>query len=155
MSETDLKRSAFAADTDDVWLVLLTITHPDITDPIRVVNNVVNVTSRGDEFIAYAFDLILPDSRDESPPRARLSIDNVSTDISAAIRSMTQTPPSVTIEVIRAAAPDTVERTFDFFKMRNIKWDAGKVSGDLTVEDFMSEPYPALVFSPAYFPGLF
>jgi len=151
---TALTTSAFAADTDDVWLVLVTIDHDDLSQPIRVVNNTEDITSNGNSFVAFPFDITLPDARDDAPPRARLAIDNVSREIAEAVRSIT-TAPTVTIEIIRAADPDTVEISWPFFRLRNVKWDVAKVTGDLTLEDFTSEPYPAGIFSPASFPGLF
>lgn len=154
MTTRALTESAFASDTADVWLVLLTIAHDAIDPPIRVVNNTEDVTSRGETFTAYPFNLVLPDEREDAPPRARLEIDNVSREIAQAIRSITSAP-TVTIEIIRAADPDTVEMSWPFFSLRNIKWDSKVVSGDLTVEDFTSEPYPAGIFSPASFPGVF
>ena len=155
MTASDLfKQSAFAQETADVWLVLLTISHTNISPSIRVVNNTENVTSRGNLFTAFPFDITLPDNREDAPPRARLVIDNTSREIAEAVRAITS-PPSVNIEIIRAADPDTVETTFPYFSMRNIKWDSGKVSADLTLEDFTNEPYPGLTFTPAYFPGIF
>jgi len=151
---TDLTTSAFAQETDEVWLVLVTIDHADLSQPIRVVNNTEDVTSGGDTYVAFPFDITLPDAREDAPPRARLVIDNVSREIAEAIRTISSAP-SVTLEVIRAADPDTIEISWPFFKLRNVKWDVGKVSGDLTLEDFTSEPYPAGIFSPASFPGLF
>lgn len=150
---TELTTSAFAQETDEVWLVLITIDHDDLSQAIRVVNNTEDVTSRGDTYTAFPFDITLPDAREDAPPRARLVIDNVSREIAEAVRSISSAA-SVTLEVIRAADPDVVERSWPFFKLRNVKWDVGKVSGDLTLEDFTSEPYPAGIFSPASFPGL-
>ncbi|HET8791808.1 MAG TPA: DUF1833 family protein [Modicisalibacter sp.] len=151
---TTLTQSAFAQDTDDVWLPLLTISHPDIDPPIRVVHNTVNIVSRGNEFINFPFDIILPDEREDAPSSARLVIDNVAREIGQAIRSIS-TPPSVMIEIIRAADPDTLEMSWPNFFLRNAKWNAGQVSGDLVLEDFTDEPYPAGVFSPARFGSLF
>ena len=56
---------------------------------------------------------------------------------------------------VRRAAPDVVEARFDDFRFTNISYDSQTVSGDLGVEDFTAEPYPAGQFSPALFPGLF
>lgn len=151
---TTFTTSAFSADTTDVWLVLLTIEHTDLATPIRVVNNTVNITSGGDEYIAFPFNVTLPDAREDAPPRARLIIDNVNREIAEAVRSITSAP-TVTIEVIRGADPDTIEITWPYFTLRNVKWDANQVSGDLALEDFTSEPYPAGIFSPASFPGMF
>lgn len=149
-----LVASAFAADTVDVWLVLIEIDHETLAEPVRVVNNTENITSNGDLYVAYPFEITLPDSREDAPPRARLSIDNVTREIAEVIRSITSAP-SVTISIVRAADPDTIEASWPFYKMRGVRWDSGKVSGDLVVEDFTSEPYPAGIFSPAGFPALF
>ena len=86
--------------------------------------------------------------------RANLSIDNVSRDIIASIRSI-QTPPSVTMEVVLGSDPDTVEASFPDFELQHIGYDALTITGDLGIESFMSEPYPGDIFSPARFPGLF
>lgn len=149
-----LTQSAFAQDTADVWLPLLTISHPNISPSIRVVFNTVNITSRGEEFFAFPFDVILPSEQDDAPSRARLVIDNVSREIAQAVRSI-RTPPSVLIEIIRAGEPDTVELSWPNFWLRNVTWNAQQVSGELVLEDLVDEPYPASTFTPASFPALF
>jgi len=146
--------SAFAQETTDVWLVLLSIDHATLDEPIRVVNNTESVTSNGETFVGFPFEITLPDNKDGAPPRAQLAIDNVSREIAQALRTMTSAA-TVQIQVIRAAAPDTVEIEWPYFTLRNVKWDAAKVTGDLTFEDFVTEPYPAGKFVPAYFPGLY
>jgi len=143
-----------APETSDVFLVLLTIDHADMQSPIRVCNNTTDITSRGDIYIAYPFQLTLPDDEDNRPPRARLTIDNVDRQIVQAVRSLTSSP-TVTIEIIRAADPDVAEARFQDFRFTNISYDSHRVEGDLTVEDFTAEPYPAASFSPSLFPGLF
>lgn len=143
-----------APETSEVFLVLLTLHHAEMPVPVRVCNNGADITSRGEIFIAYPFQLTLPDDEDNRPPRARLAIDNVDRQIVQAVRSLTSSP-SVTIEIIRAAAPDTVEARFEDFRFTNITYDSHRVEGDLTVEDFTAEPYPAAGFSPSLFPGLF
>lgn len=154
MVSTTFTTSAFAQDTTDVWLILLTIDHSTLSEPIRVVNNTQNITSNSELFVGFPFNITLPDNREGSPPRAQLSIDNVSREIGEAIRLM-NSPASVKIDIIRAAAPDTIEIEWPYFTLRNVKWDIQKVTGDLTFEDFSTEPYPAGKFVPAYFPGLF
>ena len=143
-----------APETDDVFLVLLTLDHADMSAPIRVCNNTTDITSRGDIYIAYPFQLTLPDDEDNRPPRARLTIDNIDRQIVQAVRDLTSSP-TVTIDIIRAAEPDVVEAQFQDFRFTNISYDSHMVEGDLTVEDFTAEPYPAASFSPSLFPGLF
>ncbi len=58
-----LKQAAFLQDTDEVFLALLTIAHADISPSIRVVNNTENITSNGNLFTAFPFDIQLPDEK--------------------------------------------------------------------------------------------
>ena len=150
---TSLVQSAFSQETDEVWLILLTISHADLTDDIRVVHNQVDITSRGMNFVGFAFELSLPIDSPDRAPVAELRIDNVSREIAQAVRSILSAP-AVKIEVIRAAAPDVVELSLDGFRLRNVNWDADSVRGALVLDDIATESYPAGIFSPAGFPGL-
>lgn len=148
------KTEALKSETGEVFLVLLTIDHDDLSTPIRVVNNTVDITSGGDLYVAFPFDIQLPDNLEDSPARARLKIDNVSREIAQAIRTIT-TAATVVIEVIRAADPDTIEVTFAPFSLVNVTWNMFSVSGDLEIENMATEPFPAQTFTPGFFPGLF
>jgi hypothetical protein len=149
-----LRAAINASATDQVILVLLTMAHPSLASTQRFVNNWTNVVSRGETFVAFPFDVTLPDDRDDEIVRIRLVIDNVDRAITAAIRSITS-PPTFSLEVVRAAAPDTVEAGPFSCTLRNVQYDALTVSGDLTFEDILDEPYPQWAFTPAHFPGLF
>lgn len=143
-----------APQTGDAFLVLLTIRHAELPQPIRVTSDAVDTQSRGDTFTAFPFELSLPDDEDNRAPRARLVIDNIDRTIVRAVRSLTSSPV-VLIEIVRAASPDTVEAKFEDFRFTDISYDSRAVEGDLTIEDFTAEPYPAASFSPSLFPGLF
>lgn len=148
------RQALFAPETGEAFLVLLTLDHPDLEEPIRITSDAVETLSRGQSFIAFPFDIIIPDDTESASPRARITIDNVDRTITASIRAMTAAA-SVTIEIVRAADPDTVEAAFPGFQLINVVYDALTVSGDLAIEDFTAEPWPAAVFSPAGFPGIF
>jgi len=147
------KQALAASETADAFLILLTIDHPDLAQPIRVTSDGVNTVSRGNTFIAFPFALILPDDSHDRPPRARLAIDNVDRRIVEAIRSI-GSAPTVLMEIVRAADPDTVEASFVEFRLTNTRYDELVVEGDLTLESFVAEPYPATIFSPADFTAL-
>jgi hypothetical protein len=134
-------------------LVLLEITQADLSAPVRVVNDRIAITHNGDEYIAFPFEITMPDDQAGSAPRARLRIDNVSREIGQAIRLMT-TAASVSIKVVRRAAPDTVQMEFPSMVLTNVMVDALTVEGELSFEDLSREPFPAITFSPAEFPGL-
>lgn len=144
--------SMHAQETGEVWLVLLTITNPGITT-IRVVNNTENIVSRGNTFIGFPFEIELPGQDPDSPSSARLRIDNVDKQIVEAVRSIS-TPPLVTIEVVLASQPDTVEIAYSNLTMRSVEYDVDSVRGELTFESIFSEPV-TLTMTPNRFPGLF
>ena len=116
-------------------------------------NNTVDVASNGITYFAFPFEIALPESPENSPPRAELTISNVGREISQAIRSV-GSPPSVTIAVIRQATPDVIEALHVGMKLTGVSYDAQKVSGQLVREDFTTEPYPSVTYSPAEFEGL-
>jgi hypothetical protein len=149
-----LKQSAFLQETEEVYLILLTIAHADLASSIRVVDNNEDITSNGNLFTAFPFQADLPDSREDAPARAKLVIDNTSQEIAQAIRTITSAA-SITIEVIRAADPDTIEKTWSTFTLRNVEWGSDTVQGDLILEDVENEPYPFAEFNPAQFQGMY
>lgn len=145
--------SIHAQETGEVWLVLVTITHPSLATPIRVVNNNEDITSRGNLYQAFPFDIILPGQDPDGPPRAVLRFDNVERTAIAAIRSATSAP-TVTLEVILASAPNTVEISFGGMALRNVTYTATSIEGELHVEPLLNEPI-TLNMTPSRFPGLF
>jgi len=147
-----LKQEAFSQESN-LPLVLLEISHADLAESIRVVNDKIDITSDGDLYTAYPFEIILPDSREDAPPRAQIRIDNVSREISQAIRSIS-TPPSVAIKIVRRETPDIIEMEFSGMKLVNVPYDVLSVSGYLEFEDLTREPYPAHNFNPSSYGGI-
>ena len=148
------KQAIYASETDEAFLVLLTIDHETLENPIRVTSGSIDVVSNGETFVPFPFNLSLPDESSDAAPRARLAIDNIDRQIVLSVRSIT-TAPTVKMEVILASDPDVIEASFPDFKLENISYDAYTVSGDLVLEEFVTEPFPAGIFNPAEFRGLF
>lgn len=151
---SSMRGAIYSQETSEAFIVLLTIDHLSLDIPIRVSGDAVNTISRGETFVAFPFEITLPDDVDNSSPKARLVIDNVDRQIVKTLREISSAA-DVLIEIIRASEPDTVEARFTNFKLTNVSYDALKVEGDLTIEDFTSEPFPAAIFSPSLFPGIF
>lgn len=151
---TESLKALYSGETDEIFLILLTLDHETLETPIRVTNDTVETQSRGMIFIAFPFELVLPDQSENRAPRASLTIDNVSREILLTLRALSSAP-RVKMEIIRHAAPDEVEAVFPDFSLTNIRYNAMSIQGDLTIEDFTAEPYPSAIFSPAGFPGLF
>lgn len=139
--------------TDEVWLTLLTISHASLAEPIRVVHNNEAITSRGNEFTAYAFQFIMPGQGGDGPGEAQLSIDNTDRVIVETIRSITDAP-DVLVEVILADTPNTVEISLPTMKLRDVTYNVSTVTGFLRFEDLITEPV-AETITPSRLPALF
>src|SRR5512137_3023489 len=92
--------AAMAQETGTAWIVLLTLSHPTMAEPIRVSSDAVNTVSRGNTFIPFPFLVTLPDHNGEKIPAATLTIDNIDRAIVQSIRSIGNTPLSLLIEVV-------------------------------------------------------
>lgn len=145
--------AAIAAETSEVYLVLLTIDHADLAEPLRFVANTEAITSRGETYEAFPFAFIPPEEREGAPARATLQIDNVDQRIAATIRALTSRP-SVLAEIVLAATPDVVERAWPTLELMSAEWDALTVEGELGAPNDADEPASAWVFNPAFAPAL-
>jgi hypothetical protein len=148
------RQAIYAQETNEVFVVLVEIDHADLASPIRVCSNDTDITSNGNVFTAYPFNIELPSDDEGDMPQARLTIDNVDQSLTASIRTI-QSPPSVRIMVVLASAPDVLEVDMPDFVFSNITYDAFTISGTISIESFMNEPFPGDVFTPSQFPGLF
>lgn len=162
MSNT-AKQAVYAQQSEEVFIVLLTIEHENFTQPIRVASDpfevlpdagVRGVVSRGDEFLFVPFTINLPLQDDQGIARASLSVDNISREIVAAVRQAS-TALTVGIEIVLASDVDTPEMSIQDFRLESVSYDAFTVSGDLSVEYYDLEPFPARRFTPSDFPGMF
>lgn len=157
MSRT-LSSTALAAmlaqETDEVFVMLLKITHASLAEPIRISGDSQNTTSDNEEYLQFPFAITLPSDDDEQPPAIRITIDNVSQTIVGTLRSI-ESPPEFEIMIVRAGAPDTVEVRYTDFALHEVGYDAFTITGTLTVESLLVEPYPSGKFVPSEFPALY
>lgn len=154
----DLSPTAISAltgpQTREVFLCLATLDHDDLDDSIRLVNDAVNVTSRGKVYTACDFDLRLPTESGDRLPSTTARIANVDRALTAALRGLT-TPGTITLEVILASAPDTVEAGPYRFRTESIEFDVDLITFRLAFEDFLNEVFPKDSITPTDFPGIF
>ena len=154
-SRSQAARQAINAEaTEQVFLLLLNIDHEDLAEPIRVVNNTEDITSRGDLYAAYPFEIALPGEDPESVARVSLRIDNVDRQIVQSLRAV-QAPLAVALEVVLAASADTVEAGPFNMTLVSAEYDAFVVTGELAFEDVLNEPFPGHSYIPSEYPGLF
>lgn len=158
------RRAIFAPRSGEVWAFLLTITHPLLDTPRRISTDatvristdplVYGTQSRGDDFLYVAARLTLPDEKDRSPPRCKLTIGNLDRALIPLLRSTT-IPASIKIEGILTSAPDDVEMTIPSIDLVHVDGTTAELSFDLAVDNRVTEPHPADSFDPSNCPGLF
>ncbi|MFO1038157.1 MAG: DUF1833 family protein [Geminicoccaceae bacterium] len=149
-----MARALAGQETAEIPLVLLTIEHPELTPALRLVRNTVDIVSRGESFTAFACDVTLPDDVEGVSPRASLLLDNTSLELVEMIRSLRQTP-EVTIELVLASSPDTVEVAWRAFVVEEARWDARTIELPLQLVETQLEQIPAHQFTPGNFPSAF
>lgn len=158
------RAAANAEQTGEVWVFLLTITHEALVTPLRLSSDPTvrlsvdplsyGTLSRGETYEYLPMSLVLPDDSEGVAPAIRLVFDNIARQAVPLLRSVS-TPPTVTVEMVLASDPDTVEVSFAEFDLVGADYDALSVSVDLTVNALANEPYPAGTFTPGGFGGLF
>lgn len=142
-------------NSTDVFLVLVTIFLGGApTEDIRVVNNTVNIVSRGITYLACPFSITLPDDLENATTSARLSIDNVDPSIWQGVRAL-GFGPSVSIEVVMASEPDTVVLATSGLVLREAQATKSAINGTLVPESIWQVGYPEGDFDPAQNPGMF
>lgn len=139
--------------SDDPFLMLLTITHDDF-DPIYLVNNTVNQTSRGIEFLAFPMSITLPTDNGDAAREVSIDFDNVSLELIAELRTVT-TPMDVKIEMVLASDLDTVQLSLEELKLRSVVYDQQRVSAKLLLDNFLNVEMTSEKYSPGLYPGLF
>lgn len=148
------KMALFSHETNQVFLPILTIDDSTLEAPLRFVNNTTNVTSDGKEYLAYHFTMDLPGEEEDRLPRVTITIDNVSREITQAIRAMTD-PPDISFSVILADTPDTVEAGPFEFELMAVEGNALTISGELAFEPILQQRFPSGLYTPGVFLALF
>ncbi len=143
-----------ASETGEVAITLLTITHPTLPAPIYISGDAVNTVSRGNTYLAFPFQITLPDENPDQPASAMLTIDAVDQAIIDAIR-LISTYANILIEIVLASTPNTVEFSSGALNLRDVQYDALTVQGRLTFDDFLNEPFPGDSVTPVTIPGVF
>ncbi|WEX07367.1 DUF1833 family protein [Chelativorans sp. AA-79] len=158
------RKALYARETDEVAVCLMTVTHPELSEPIRLSTDptqrisidpmIYGTVSRGENFPFVPINVVLSEDSDDTAPTASLEIDNTDLSLIAAMRSITQAA-KVKLEMVLASDPDTVEIEFPEMMVSAVTYNASIISFTLTVDGLVAEPFPGNAFLPSTFPGLF
>ncbi len=136
-------------------LTLVTITHDELPEPVRLVDNTEDVVGPGGEtWIARNVAITLPADFSEGEPRGTLVVDNVLRDLIDAIRS-TSSAPTTQIDFVSISDPTTVQHGPFLFQWGQARYSELGVEVDLLVDDFLNDAYPGYRFDPKTTPGAF
>jgi len=143
-----------APETERVFLHLLTI-ETSGGAVLRFVDNNQNITSRGNEFYAAGFSLILPEQTDNAPRPCRLAIDNTDLAIFQTIKQAAGQDVTVTVCVIMADTPDVYERGPLKYRMRNVRATKETIEGEVYDFYLIDRKFPKDTYTPEDFEGMF
>lgn len=160
-----IRAALYAENSSDFPIALLTITHSDMPDPIRVSSDpterltdspevTYGTVSRGQTYAFIPFRLQLPVEDEDAPPTSRIVMENIGLELIELIRSISE-PAQFLIELVFRSDLDTVEVSFPPLDLVSADYDAATVTLELTIDSLEREPCPAGSFIPSRFPGLF
>lgn len=149
------KSTLAEVSAEEAPLYLLEISHPALTSPVRVVNDLQDVTSNGNPFIACPFRYVLPDDFEGQLPKARLAVDNVGRDLMYWIETTGGGHGStVNMMQIMRSRPDVVEWSINM-NLYNVVCTMKEITAELGFDNLFAKPAISLQYRPDTAPGVF
>lgn len=134
--------------------MLVTLSHPNFTSDIHLVNNTVDVVSRGITFMAFPMTVQFPVDDGESTREFNINFDNVGLDLITPIRSVT-TEISVKLEMVLASLPGEVQISQEDLKIQSINYNSKRIAAKIVLDDFLNTQMTSEIYAPTNFAGLF
>lgn len=133
--------------------VLIKVYHEDMAEPLYLTDNNEDLTYDGNTYKSAFFRINLPEVTKESMGNASIEMGCVDQQLIQIIRSLT-TPPN--IKFVATYLEDGVFSEFAGYDMimSNVKWDAKKLTADLTLDLVLNYEFPSGSFTPFNCPGV-
>ena len=152
---TEYKSTLAKISAEETPLVLLQIDHPDLDQPIRVVNDTDNITSNGQTYIAFPFSVVLPDDYENKLPKASIAIANVGKDLMYWIENSDGgIGATATFRQVMRSRPNDVEWSITM-TLFNVTATNMQVSAELGFENLFAKPSISINYRPENSAGLF
>jgi hypothetical protein len=143
--------------TDQIYVALFEITHPDMAGPIRLSTDnadkfsedplvyCTRSTWRGanpitDPYLWTIASALLPSDMDDAPASASLVLENLDSEMVAICRSV-KTPPTVNMAVVLASSPNLIEVEYLDLQILSADIDAGEITLAISRDEIESEPF--------------
>ena len=148
----------FSPYRDKDWRILLTVDHPSFDDPFRFVsgdpNEFATLTSNGNVFTTFPFELTLP-SDDDNEPQATLRLQNADDRIGSTILALPDEAVTITLQVVLREDPDTIEVEWLNMELIDTEVNAMMVQGRIVMRGLTAEPCPGRVLTSRISPVFF
>lgn len=149
------RQIAQQVSASELPLILIEIRHALLAEPMRFVNDVQDLVSNGDNYVASSFRFVWPDDVDKQTPRAQLQISSVRGDVGAFFeRTHGGRGATVTAMQVLRSNPDFIEDSF-VLDLSNFSISTTIASGQLGYDDVLNKPGTPVTFRPESAPGLF
>ncbi|MBR9764149.1 MAG: DUF1833 domain-containing protein [Rhodobacteraceae bacterium] len=162
----DGARQDFEASSASVaYLGFLTITHPNLVEPIRLVSDVFSYIHDGDTYVGLPFEWSLVRDTD-GRPEARLTVANTDRRIGQAVQDsderarlslklLASSDFDLSVDPREEIGTAATVYAYAHFELANVEADVLQVSGVVTVFDPSTEPWPSIRATQDRCPGLF
>jgi len=160
---SNAKEALNAQETDEVFIVLLELSHPDFDETIylssdpttTLLDGDYGTVSNGTDYLFFPFEISLPPQDETFLGKTVLRIDNVTRDIIREVIQIQGEPITVTVKIVLGSDPDSIEIEMPSLRMTNVSANATEMQADLYPRVIQDEQWPYDNFSRSDFPGLF
>jgi len=162
-----LLEELYAPRTGEIPLLFLELDHPELIDPIRVVNDIIDYVYLTNTYVGCPFAFNLISDSENRPPRAQISIQNVDRNIGNTLINISDTIDikltivasnqfNLTVDPrVEISSPSVIEYEADFLTLKNVSVNVGTIKGTIESFDFTREPWPFVRATKERLPGLF
>jgi hypothetical protein len=141
------------ASTEPV-LVLLELRHRLLAEPLRMVNDVADLTHDGQTYTALPFQISMPDEPDGKTPRAAVGVVNVGRDLVDVLEDLGGMEGAAVRVMMFNRADNAVEYSFQMDVVSCVI-DVNLAQFELGYADFVNAPAVGRSRRPEFQPGVF
>jgi hypothetical protein len=138
---------------DDYGLLLVTLNHPQLAEPIRVNASDMDVFSNGENYVGWPLAPRLPSAGDRQK-RGGLRFGNVDHRIGRLVLGL-KGEVEVSFAIVEREALDVVIYTHGGLKLTNVRTEGGWIVADVVGQGSHGLAFPRSTATPEYAPGVF
>jgi hypothetical protein len=150
----DGMKAVLAQSTEEVFLTTVVLEHPDLDEPLRMVDNTQDILIAGEVYHKTGFTFEPPSQVEGGTRSARIGICNIDGRIIEILRSIS-VPPTLTVGVVRAAEPEIYEAGPFELTPRSVSYNDTTITAELVEDVDGRANCPAIRYTPFTFPGVF